>query len=62
MEYLNRLAEGRESAQYGNDQIEKVMESKLLDLHCDKILYLIFGSKVARKKLQTDLALSHTAY
>ena len=55
MEDLNRLAESREAAQYGNDLIEKVMESKLLDLHCDKSSYLLFGSKSARNKLQTEL-------
>ena len=40
-----RASLDRESAQAGNDLIERCMESKLLDLHTDKSCYIIIGNK-----------------
>ena len=40
------------SAQVTNDKMEKIMESKCLDLHPLKSCFLISGSKKARIKLQ----------
>ena len=42
-------------AQYGNDLIDIIIGEKNLKLNLDKSLYIIMGSKKARKKIRTDL-------
>ena len=44
-----------ESAQITNNKIEKIMESKLLELHRDKTCYIVVGALKARKKLEKEL-------
>ena len=35
--------------------MENLMESKLLDLHCDKSCYIIAGAKKAREKIRKEI-------
>ena len=42
---LARIADNVTSAQVGNDMIESIMETKILDLNEDKSCYIVFGEK-----------------
>ena len=44
-----------ESAQLANIKMEKLMESKLLDLHQDKSCYIVAGAKKAREKIRKEI-------
>ena len=46
-----RLAESVESAQYGNDAMEKMVKCKVLEFNLDKSTFVIIGNKKARKAL-----------
>ena len=41
------------SAQMGNELMDNVMESKLLDFNLDKSCYMIVGNKEAKMDIQT---------
>ena len=51
-----RLAESVESAQYGNDAMEKMVKSKVLEFNLDKSTFVIIGNKKARKALKGKLS------
>ena len=44
-----------ESAQAGNDKLESVVESKLLDFNVDKSVYLVIGPKGAKNSIENEL-------
>ena len=52
---LNVVSDSREGAQYVNDKMEHLMESKLLDLHPTKSVFIVTGRKKERKKMQKKL-------
>ena len=53
-----RLAPDLKAAQEGNDRMDAVAATKLLDFHTDKSSFLIFGKKKRRQKILEDLELN----
>ena len=49
-----RLCQDPFSAQLGNELMDNVMETKLLDFNLDKSCYMVIGSKEARTKIQNQ--------
>ena len=47
-----RMCEDALSAQLGNELIDAVMETKLLDFNLDKSCYIIIGEKKAQQKIR----------
>ena len=52
---IARIADSVVNAQKGNDTIENIMESKLLDLNTDKSKYVIIASAKERSKFRREL-------
>ena len=52
------MAETRDSAQFANNAMEKMVENKLLSFNNDKSSYTIIGNKKARKKLKEQCSKS----
>ena len=52
---ISRMCDNAASAQHGNELVNHVMESKLLDLNLDKSVYLVVGNNVARQKIAKEL-------
>ena len=50
-----RLATNIVSAQKGNDKMETLAETKLLDYNMDKSCFILFGSNKDRKKIEDEL-------
>ena len=50
-----RLSTNLEAVQRGNDRIESMAEEKLLDFNKDKSVYLVIGSKKAKKEVLASL-------
>ena len=50
-----RLASSVSSAQSGNDRMDCVAASKLLQLHKDKSCFTVFGSKKAKQHISQEL-------
>ena len=55
MDDVIRLAEDVESAQYGNDRMEDMVNRKVLEFNLEKSNYVIIGNKKARKTLRDKL-------
>ena len=53
---ISRMCDNPASAQHGNELVNHVMESKLLDLNQDKSVYIVVGNKEARQKMAKELA------
>ena len=53
-----RLALDIESAQIGNDKMETMAETKLLDFNLDKSCFLVMGGKRPRQEIEDKLALN----
>ena len=53
-----RLAHDIESAQMGNDKMETMAETKLLDFNLDKSCFIVVGNKKKRQEIQDKLALT----
>ena len=51
-----RMCEDALSAQLGNELIDAVMETKLLDFNLDKSCYIIIGEKKAQQKIREDFS------
>ena len=52
---VSRLCEDPVSAQMGNDRMESMAETKLLDFNQGKSCYMVIGSKKARANMQERL-------
>ena len=50
-----RLSLSVESAQSGNEKLESIIESKLLDFNVEKSVFLVMGPKNAKKQLTNEL-------
>ena len=50
-----RLADDVEAAQMGNDKMEAVAETKLLDYNLDKSCYIVIGGKIARELIEEKI-------
>ena len=50
-----RLSDNIRSAQIGNDRMESVAETKLLDFNTEKSCFLVFGSKKRRLELESGM-------
>ena len=50
-----RLFSSVKDVQAGNDKMEAVTETKLLDLNLDKSVYIVIGDKKARKEINQQL-------
>ena len=52
---VSRLCDDPVSAQMGNDRMEAMAETKLLDFNMDKSCLIIIGKKSARSKLKKEV-------
>ena len=52
---IARICDSPEAAQHGNELINHVMESKLLDFNLDKSVYIVIGGKSVRQSLEKKL-------
>lgn len=52
---ISRLCLGVNSAQFSNNLMDVVMESKFLDFNIDKSCFLVIGSAKARKQIKEQL-------
>ena len=52
---ISRVATNVLAAQKGNNQMESVMETKLLDFNLDKSCYIVIGNEKSKKKLNMEL-------
>ena len=52
---IARICDSLEGAQHGNELINHVMESKLLDFNLDKSVYIVIGRKLVRQNLEKKL-------
>ena len=55
MDDVERMADNIESAQEGNQRMEKLVEEKLLSFNMKKSNYILIGSKNARTTIQKEL-------
>ena len=55
MDDLTRMAETVESAQYGNNRMEEMVNRKRLSFNVDKSCYVVMGSTKERNKLRKDI-------
>ena len=52
---ISRISTSLKAVQSGNDRMEAVMESKLLDFNHDKSVLIVMGSKKNKKKIDEDM-------
>ena len=52
---ISRISTSIEAAQAGNDKMESVMESKLLDFNHDKSVIIVMGSKKRKSDIENQL-------
>ena len=52
---IGKLSNNIEAAQYGNDRMEELVDSKTLSLNLQKSAFLVIGSQKNRKKIQSQL-------
>ena len=57
-DYVARLANDLESAQMGNNRMETMAETKLLDFNLDKSCFILMVDKKSRQELEKQLAVN----
>ena len=56
---ISRLSTSLEKAQAGNDKMEAVMETKLLNFNLDKSVVIVMGSKDRKEEAENDMEVTH---